>query len=224
MIHLPDGYTEDEVLDCIQRAVGGLVSNFRFGYYDEDDLRQEGFLFACEAVPRFNPNNAKGCGLTNFLRTHVRNRFLNLRRNKLHRHAPPCLNCPFKNTRVVEQNSDFTHSRQECSEFEDKTECPKWQGWETRNQAKRSLLESCDVSKVANVTSTNESDVCTQLSHRELLQYVSDKIPLALRADYCRLLEGAKLTKPRREAVIAAVREIAGELLNDETEIGTGQS
>ncbi len=217
MMYLPDGYSEDEVLDCIQRAVSSLVSNFRFGYYDEDDLRQEGFIFACEALPRFDPNNEKGCGLTNFLRTHVRNRFLNLRRDKLHRNSPPCLSCPFTNLRAVGKDSaGCMRSLQECSEFEDITECPKWAGWNTRNQAKRSLVESCDISKVTHITSTEETDVCTRLSHAELLQYVSDKIPLVLRADYRRLIEGARLSKPKREAVIAAVRSIAGELLNDD--------
>jgi len=212
---LPEGYTEADVLDCIHRAVSSLVSNFRFGYYDEDDLRQEGFIFACEALHRFDPNNPKKCGLTNFLRIHVRHKFLNLRRDKLHRNSPPCSACPFKTTQVVARNADFTHSQQECAEFEDRMECPKWMGWNTRNQAKRSLVESCDVSKVTHVAPLEDSDVCTRLSHAELLQRVSDQIPLVLRADYRRLIEGARLSKPKREAVIAAVRGIAGELLND---------
>ncbi len=213
MMYLPDGYTEDEVLECIQRAVNGLVSNFHFGYFDEDDLRQEGFIFACEALPRFDPNNAKGCGLTNFLRIHVRNKFLNLRRDKFHRNSPPCLVCPFQ----VADNV--------CSEFEDSIECSKWIGWNVRNQAKRSLVESCDASKVTHIAPIEESDVCTRLSHAELLRCVSNKIPLALRADYCRLLEGARLSKPRREIVVAAVRVIAEELLHDdeiEVETETG--
>jgi len=205
MMYLPDGYTEDEVLDCIQRAVNSLVSNFCFGYFDTDDLKQEGFIFACEALPRFDPDNPKKCGLTNFLRVHVRNKFLNLRRDKLHRNSPPCLSCLFTNLRA------------ECVEFEDKSECPKWEGWNTRNQAKRSLVESCDISKITHVVPVEESDVCTRLSRAELCQRVSEQIPLALRADYCRLLEGARLSKPKREAVITAVREL---LHDDEIEEG----
>jgi len=202
-MYLPDGLSEDEVLAAINKALDSLVSHFRFGYYDEDDLRQEGFIFACEALPRFDPDNERKCSLENFLRIHVRNRFLNLRRDKLHRNSPPCLNCC------------FSTNNQECAEFSDKHECPKWSGWYGRNQAKRSLVESCDASKVTHVTPIEELDVCARLSRAELLQHVSESIPLALRADYCRFLDGARLSKPRREAVIEAVREIVGELTDE---------
>lgn len=209
------GHTEEEVLTCIAKAVGSLVASFRFGYYDEDDLRQEGFMFACEALPRFDPNNSKSCGLTSFLRTHVRNRFINLRRDKLHRNSPPCLVCCLKNIHVIEKNSDFTHGQQECLEFDDKTECPKWSGWYLRNNAKRSLVESCDVSNISYIAPVADSDICTKLSHAELLQYVSNEIPLALRGDYNRLIEGARLNKAKRDAVVDAVRLIVGGLLDD---------
>jgi hypothetical protein len=200
MMHVPEGYSEQQVFDDIMAAVDSLVSNFSFGYMDDDDLRQEGFLFACEALPRFDPHHEKGASLQGFLRTHVRNRFINLRRNKLHRNSPPCSICPFQNKKKASG----------CAEFTDKNECPKWAGWYARNQAKRSLVESCDVSKVTHVTPTSDGDICSRLSCAELLQFVSDKIPLALRADYRRFLEGARLSKPRREAVVEAVREIVG--------------
>lgn len=205
MMTIPEGFTEAEVLDAINRAINSLASNFSFGYYDEDDMKQEGFIFACEALPRFDPNNERGCGLENFLRIHIRNRFLNLRRDKLHRNSPPCLNCPFRNE----------HG---CAEFEDKSECPKWSGWNSRNQAKRSLVESCDATRVTYVTQSEDNDVCSRLSRTELLQRVSEQIPLALRADYRRLIEGARLSKPRREAVVEAVRSIIGESIDGQTE------
>jgi len=208
MMQVPDGYTEQEVLDAITRAVNGLVSNFRFGYFDEDDLRQEGFMYACEALPRFDPENERGCGLENFLRIHVRNRFINLRRNKLHRNTPPCSSCLFQDK---QRDSG-------CAEFSDRSECPKWSGWNARNQAKRSLVETCDATNVTHVTPMDELDICTRISRNELLEYVSRKIPLAFRADYCRLVEGAKLSKAKRDAVIEAVRAIAGEILYDEEE------
>ena len=211
MMHIPDGFSEDEVLGAITRAVNGLVTNFCFGYYDADDLRQEGFMFACEALPRFDPNNAKGCGLENFLRVHVRNRFLNLRRDKLHRNSPPCSSCPFK---VVKSKDNIVHISP-CKEFQDLHECPKWSGWHARNLAKQSLVESCDASKITHIAHANESDICSRLSRSELLEHVSKQIPLSLRADYHRLLDGAKLSKQKREAVIEAVKELAGEILHD---------
>jgi len=203
-MYIPEGYTEQQVLDDIYNAVNGLVSNFCFGYYDEDDLRQEGFIFATEALPSFLPD--KGCSLKTFLRVCVRNQFINLRRNKLHRNSPPCLSCGFVNS------SDKTC----CVEFEDKNECAKWSGWYYRNQAKRSLVESCDASKVAHVIPSDDLDVFTHISRAELLQCVSDEIPLELRADYMRLLDGARLSKSKQDAVVASVRSIIGDMLNDD--------
>ena len=208
MMHIPEGFSEQEVLDTITRAINSLAANFSFGYFDEDDMKQEGFIFACEALPRFNPNNKQNCGLESFLRIHIRNRFLNLRRDKMHRNSPPCLNCPFQN--------DDTDSG--CAEFDDKEECPKWSGWSARNQAKRSLVESCDVSLVTPVVTIDDSDICDNMSRVELLQKVSEKIPLRLRADYRRLIEGAKLPKQRRDAVIEEVRSIIGVQNGDEAE------
>jgi len=203
MITVPEGYTEQEVLDAIDGAVRSLSSSFSFGYFDEGDMFQEGFIFACDALPRFNPNNKQKCGLKNFLRVHVRNQFINLRRNKLHRNSPPCSSC--------QHNDDH-----KCEQYNDRSECPKWAGWYSRNQAKRSLVESCDASKVTHVTPMDELDVCSKLSRSELLQRVSNEIPLDMRGDYCRLIEGAKLTKPRREAVVKVVRELLGDVIHDE--------
>lgn len=207
-MHIPDGHTEQSVLDDINGVLNGLVRDFRFGYYDEDDLRQEGFIFAHEALPRFDPT--KDCALRSFLWTHIRNRFVNLRRNKLHRNSVPCLNC---------QNQCADISNNTCSNFDDISECPKWSGWNSRNQAKRNLMESYDASNTSTNTigmqPSNDMDICTSLSRTELLQYVSEQIPLALRADYCRVLEGARLTKARRDIVVAAVKTIIGELLNE---------
>jgi len=207
---IPEGYTEDEVMAAITKSLNSLVSNFSFGYFDSDDMRQEGFIFAHEALPKFDPQNAKGCGLASFLRMVIRSRFLSMRRDKYHRNIPPCSSCVFMD--------------KGCKEFADKHECPKWSGWNARNNAKRSLVESCDVNKITHSMPISGEDVCTSLSRAELLQYVSDKIPLALRADYCRLLEGAKLTKARSDKVIEAAREIMGELNDgDEFEAWGGQ-
>jgi hypothetical protein len=215
MMHIPDGYTEKEVLAAINKALNSLSSNFSFGYFDEDDMRQEGFIYAYKALPKFDPKNSKGCSLSNFLRIAIRRKFLNLRRDKLHRNSPPCSSCFFHKKVSSVDHKYYVHSIYDCSEYTDKQECLKWFGWSTRNQAKRSLVESCDVSKVTYATQDEGNDVFSHLSRKEFLQHVSDRIPLALRADYRRLIEGARLIKPRREAVIEAVRIILKEIVDD---------
>jgi DNA-directed RNA polymerase specialized sigma24 family protein len=206
MLHIPPGFTEEQVMADIEKAVNGLVSSFSFGYYDENDLRQEGFIYACEVLPKFDPQNSKKCSLSNFLRIAIRRRFLNLRRDKLHRNSPPCLSCKF-------------HSNDECSKFDDQAECSKWTGWNERNQSKRSLVEPGDASKLTQ-TAKSQSSPCNKLFREELLQYVSDNISLSFRADYCRFIEGAKLTKSKRDAVVAEIRSIIEEVV-DVNEIET---
>lgn len=206
-MYLPEGYTEEQVLADLDGALNSLAHSFRFGYFDEDDIRQEGFLIALGALPDFDPNHKSGCSLQSFLRTHLRRRFINLHRDKLHRNTPPCSNCHY-----------FTEDGPTCEKFPDMNECPKWSGWQSRNQAKRSLMESCDVSKVIPVAHIDSEDAYDKLSRHELVQHISNNIPMALRADYRRFLDGARLSKKRREAVLEAIHALTGELTHGDFE------
>lgn len=200
-MHVPPGMTEEQVTTSIMRAVAGLADQFKFGYFDGTDMEQEGFIFGMECLPAFDPNHESKCSLESFVRNHVRRRFLNLRRNKLRRNAPPCLNCPLFNPDL----------KSECEDFEDKNECSKWAGWNKRNMAKSSLMEACDVSKVSHSMSDGMDDTEQSLLSAELFDYVSKRIPLSLRADYRRFVEGAKLNKARETAVLDEIRNIIRE-------------
>ena len=81
-MQIPKGMTEEQVVDVINGVVNILAYNFKFGYFDLDDMKQQGRMYAIEALPRFNPDVGN---LHNFLRSHIRNRFLNLHRDKLSR-------------------------------------------------------------------------------------------------------------------------------------------
>ena len=72
--------TENEVLSTIDDVVITLSSTFAFGYYDREDLQQEGRIFALEGLPRWDIT--KGASLKTFLYNHVKRRFINLKRNK----------------------------------------------------------------------------------------------------------------------------------------------
>lgn len=213
-MHVPEGMTEEQVTASIIRAVSSLSDSFQFGYFDAEDMEQEGFIFALECLPKFDPKHESKCSLESYVRNHVRRRFLNLRRNKFKRNAPPCLNCPLFNRDIPS----------ECEEFDDKTECSKWSGWYRRNQAKSSLMESCDVSKVSHTMSESSNSTESGLLSSELFDYVSRRIPLSLRADYRRFVEGAKLNKARQTAVIEAIKEIiSGSEHGKEIEAGQGE-
>src|SRR5690348_1481836 len=88
---VPPGMTEAEVLEAIEKAVNALASSFTFGIYDIDDIKQQGRLYALQALAteKYDPSRP----LPNFLYAHIRNRLINLKRDKLHRNDPPCKEC-----------------------------------------------------------------------------------------------------------------------------------
>ena len=51
---IPKGLTESEVLDIINRTVNYLAPGFQFGYFDSEDMKQEGTIFCLEALDSFN--------------------------------------------------------------------------------------------------------------------------------------------------------------------------
>ena len=96
-MELPEGLTEQEVLDIIDKTVAYLSPSFKFGYFDIEDMKQEGVIFCIEALPSFNFKKSCqdniGDALLTFLKTHVRWRFLNMRRKSLSRVEPPVCDC-----------------------------------------------------------------------------------------------------------------------------------
>lgn len=85
-MHIPDGYTKEQVIEVVDEVVAMLGSKFKFGSYETADMMQEGWLFALDGLKNFNPN--KGATLKTFLFTHVRNRFISFKRDKWYRPAP----------------------------------------------------------------------------------------------------------------------------------------
>lgn len=185
--------------ETIYRVVDLLASKFRFGYYDVEDIRQEGCCFALEALASGKYDESRP--LENFLYTHLRNRFINLKRDKYIRNEPPCLTCVFYDPK-------FKKSKNACSVFEDKNECKKLGDWRRRNAAKQSLMQPVDVAGVGDNAIKVENDTNETLSFNELKHRIDAQLPSELRSDYLRMLEGIILPKVRRQRVREAVAEI----------------
>jgi len=197
----PKGYTEEDVVAALQKAVDSLAASFRFGYHDTEDMKQEGMVFGLEALGRFDPEHDSGSSLATFLRTHMRYQFINLKRNKYTRHSPPCTSCIFKALKNKHESG--------CAEFTDKSECPKWCGWEKRNESKKNLMETCSVESARSQSETAcQSDVLHQMEHKELIKLIDEQLPVGLRADYRRMVDGVSVPKRRRVKVEQAIREI----------------
>jgi RNA polymerase sigma factor (sigma-70 family) len=101
-MHLPTNMLESEVLAIIDEVVKGLAHSFAFGYYDSDDLYQEGRIFAIEALHLYDAT--RGASLKTFLHNRVKQRFINLRRNKYYRPIPDNIS-EDKLERLVKRNN-----------------------------------------------------------------------------------------------------------------------
>jgi hypothetical protein len=213
----PEGYSEAEVLEALNGAVNSLASSFRFGYHDLEDMKQEGLLFGLEVLDeeKFDSKHVSGSGLKNFLRYHIRNRYINMKRDKFSRPNSPCQGCLFKCAKKQAESG--------CAEFSVKCECQKYAGWEKRNTSKRNLMEPCGVNNIRSQAqaATNHKPL-DKMERDELVQLVDRHLSVGLRSDYRRMVEGVHLPKRRRIRINEAIRHIFREHY-DEDEFEEGQ-
>lgn len=101
-----------------------LAKKFKFSYYEEEDITQEAFIMAMEALDRWDRRRTIG----GFLYVHIYKRLCNLKRKKYERRTLPCESCPL-NAWVNKQ----------CTAYEDKMDCKLYYNWCNRNIAKKSL-------------------------------------------------------------------------------------
>jgi RNA polymerase sigma factor (sigma-70 family) len=78
---IPPKMTQDEVMTIINKVCKKLAPKFVFAHYEVEDLQQEAFMIALEALERFD--NTKS--LQTFLYTHVGNRLKNFKRDNYYR-------------------------------------------------------------------------------------------------------------------------------------------
>ncbi len=127
---IPEGMTEDSVVTLINTILSRLTNKFKFGYFENEDMFQEGWIIAIEALEKYNAES--GHPLEHYLRVSIRNRFITLKRDKFSRYEPPCHSCPFF-------DPENKLSTNKCAEFADKMDCEKWAAWIKRNKSKQEL-------------------------------------------------------------------------------------
>jgi hypothetical protein len=199
-MNLPHGKTEAEVLLAIEKAVNILAPSFVFGYFDLDDIKQQGRVYALQALAAggYDPSRP----LENFLYAHIRNRYINLRRDKLRRSDAPCLRC---------------HAGDPCGE--DGQTCRRYDDWLARNQAKANILRPLDIEHIADERERRArvaSTVCEDAERDELLRRIDEQLPVELRSSYLQMRAGVSIPRARRLVVEAAVKEILGCLSEDD--------
>jgi DNA-directed RNA polymerase specialized sigma24 family protein len=186
---VPEGHTEDALVADIEKAVAILAPSFVFGYMDVDDVRQEARLFGIQAVEKWDTSRP----FANFAYTHIRNRLINWRRDKLRRNDPPCASC---------------HGGRPCNEG---SFCKRYAEWAGRNNAKANLMRPTDITNVSSEREPGarvESTVVAEAEMGELLARIDERLPVELRSYYLQMRDGVTVPKARRRQVTEAVREI----------------
>jgi RNA polymerase sigma factor (sigma-70 family) len=84
--NIPEGYTEEEVMDTITEVIRMFAGKFTFGTYDVEDISQEAWIFALNVLDKYDAT--RGASLRTFLVTHIRNRLISLKRDKWYRPEP----------------------------------------------------------------------------------------------------------------------------------------
>lgn len=203
---VPEGMTEQEVLDIIDRVANGLAYKFKFGYYEADDIKQHARMEAILGLEGYDAEKGK---LETFLWTHVRNRLSNLKRNKFERYDKPCLNCPLN-----AYDPKCKKSKNECTEYEDKDDCKLYYNWLRRNSAKRNIVSPIGIHNVRDENESNmrkDCDIVEQINYSTMVDLIDSKIPVNLRSLWIRMKNDIKLNKAEREKLLAAIRTILAE-------------
>jgi hypothetical protein len=193
-MNIPQGYTEKQVLDAIERSVTILAPGFVFGVYDVDDIKQHGRMAAVVAVNSGKYDAARP--LDNFVYTSVRNALVNLKRDKYHRTDPPCRPC---------------HVGEPCCL---PGPCKKYADWAARNAGKANIARPLGLDHVA-----DEKERRTRLAPAaeadaevsELVQRIDAELPVELRQVYLQMRAGVAVPRTKRAEVTREVRRIIGD-------------
>lgn len=190
VISWPPNKTQDEVLVAIERVVGILANSFTFGFYDLEDIKQEGRIAALKGLKKYDTS----LPIENFLYTVVRSRLINLRRDKLKRSEPSCQAC---------------HTGTPCGPGG--ATCRKYKAWLRLNTSKAAIMQPLDLENISDEKERHtraESDALEVAAGDELLERIDLELPVELRSYYLQMRANIPIPKAKRHEVIEAVRRI----------------
>lgn len=182
---VPPNMTEPEVLSIIQRVARKLSPKYTFGFYSREDIEQESFIMAQEALSKFNPSLAS---LETFLYIHINNRLKTFKRDNYIRQDFVCKHCQNKNPLC-----EFCKRR------------------EWKQSVKKYLIEPIDIDNVRDEHEPNmciEIDPLENMEINEILSIINTKLDVQLREDYLRMLQGVYISKQKRILIENKIIEI----------------
>lgn len=193
MMRIPNGMTKEQVEATINIVVNRLGPRFQFGYFTAADMKQQGWIFALEALDRYDEKRP----LENFMYTHVRNRFINFKRDKYKRNDAPCRLCH------NQMDGETGHA--------DRHYCGKYEAWKKRNLAKQNIINPLDISHISDDKESNtrtKSSVLDDLEYSEIIARIDEQLPVELRSTYLQMVQGESVPKNKRQEVERAVLAI----------------
>jgi len=201
-VRVPNGHTEATVLAAIEKAVGILAHEFRFGPHTVEDIAQQGRLLALELLerdvydPRVDRDGKPTRSLGAFVYSHVHNRLCNFKRDNWQRNDPPCRACDDGYPCSRDREGTPTH-------------CKRYAGWLANNKAKSAVRRPLDIGNVADEKEARmreEDSAFADLEMAELLAAIDAAMPPRLRSAYLRMREGEPVGEEARREVEDVVR------------------
>ena len=194
--------SEQDLRHIIEVVCYRLTAKFRFGYHDLEDMKQEAYILALEVLSTDKYDKTRS--LATFLYVHIHNRLYNLKRKHYSRLTPPCARCPL---------SAFTKCRQDntlaeipnggyCSAFSELSSCSLYASWESRNNAKRSLMA---VSEGADVTQKEPREGVLETA--EYLNYIEKNMPPEFFHTWKLAREGRRVNREVMERMVAWINQ-----------------
>lgn len=172
-------------LKTIQKVCKRLAVKYRFGFYDTEDIEQEAFIMALDALPRFNPEISS---LETFLYIHINNKLKTFKRDHYLRRDFTCAYCGRKDP-----------------------ECEHCKRREWRHAAKKHLMEPIDIDNVNCDAERNmyvNADFLIDVELTEILNLINQNLEICFREDYLKMLEGITIPKNKRQVIKAKIFEI----------------
>ena len=185
-----------EGIRATQIIVREIGSGWEFGHWDADELRQQAYVWAIEALPHWDSSR----NLYTFLNAVIRRKLFNLRRDKFERHERPCHNCPLQAFLPPDG----------CSAYEDRRNCELFDGWLVRNERKRSVMNGRLEEDIPRDQPTPLCETADELDWYE--ERVRDK------AGFAALRKGERLDTVRKNSLMEELGALQAQRLEEGSE------
>lgn len=175
--------TEAEVTQTIMRVAEQLANKYKFAHFESEDIVQEAFILALDALESYNP----AFPLENFIRVHLSHRLKDFKRNNYVRNTFTCTNCT----------------------GEDCVSCKKAR---LRRVSKKNLFHPIDITEVDDENESNMSSYDgTDDFHfiNEIRVIIDRELESKYREDYVKMCHGVKISKIKAKVIKNRIKEIA---------------